>query len=452
MKKGFISLASIIIIAVIIMQPFSVFAQSSNDAEEAQLRSELAQLQAEIAQKQAELDGQKKNSASLSKDVSILTTQIQKAKLEIIAKNKVLGNLTGQIGQKNKVIETLDNKRTRQEKSLSQILRKKNQIDDSSLAELLLSRKTLSGFLGEIDNLQSVDQGIQESFGIIKTNKQKTNQEKEILQEKKEAENNVKYQLETQKKQVEVTQNEKERMLVVSKGQEKNYENVIADRKKRVSQINARLFSLRGQKGIAFGDALRYAKEAYNGGSGVRPALVLAILTQESNLGKNVGGCYLSDKDTGAGKRISTGEQIATVMKPTRDVSPFMSITSALGRDPYATSVSCPIKSGGSYSGYGGAMGPSQFIPSTWVLYKSKIASIAGASQADPWNPEHAIIATSLLMRDNGANGQTYTTERNAACKYYSGRACSGSNEFYGNSVMKLADKLQTDIDFLSGN
>lgn len=452
MKKGFISLVSILIIATVIVQPFSVFAQSSTDAEEAQLRSELAQLQAEITQKQKELDGQKKNSASLSKDVSVLTTQIQKAKLEIIAKNKVLSNLTGQIGQKNKTIETLDEKRVRQEKSLSQILRKKNQIDDSSLAELLLSKKTLSGFLGEVDNLQSVDEGIQESFGIIKSNKQKTNQEKEILQEKKEAENNVKYQLETQKKQVEVTQNEKERMLTISKGQEKNYENVIADRKKRVAQINARLFSLRGQKGIAFGDALRYAKEAYDGGSGVRPALVLAILTQESNLGKNVGGCYLSDSTTGAGKRISTGEQIATVMKPTRDVTPFMTITSALGRDPYATSVSCPIKSGGSYSGYGGAMGPSQFIPSTWRMYTSKIASIAGASVGDPWNPEHAIIGTSLLMRDNGASTQTYTAERNAACKYYSGRSCSGSNEFYGNSVMKLADKLQTDIDFLSGN
>jgi hypothetical protein len=277
-------------------------------------------------------------------------------------------------------------------------------------------------------------------------------QKRKKVAQKKENETNVKYQLESQKKQVETKQDEKERMLTISKGQEKNYEQVIADRKKRVAQINARLFALRGQKGIPFGDALRYAKEAYTGGSGVRPALVLAILTQESNLGKNVGGCYLTDKDTGAGKRISNGEQIATVMKPSRDVTPFMAITSALGRDPYNTSVSCPIKSGGSYSGYGGAMGPSQFIPSTWRLYASKIASIAGAGTADPWNPEHAIIGTSLLMRDNGASTQTYTAERNAACKYYSGRSCSGSNEFYGNSVMKLADKIQADIDFLDGN
>lgn len=440
-----------LILVVGIVIPTTLFAQSSVDAERAQLESELAQLQAEIKQKEAELAGQKKNSASLSRDVQVLTGEIQKAKLQIVAKNKVLQSLGGQIAQKNQTIQTLDSKRARQEASLSQVLRKKNQLNDATFVELLLSKNTLSGFMGELDNLQSIDQGIQSSFEVIKSTKFRTNQEKEILQEKREAETNVKYQLESQKKQVETKQDEKERMLTISKGQEKNYEKVIADRKKRAAQINARLFALRGQKGIPFKDALRYAKEA-SAGTGVRPAFILAILTQESNLGKNVGGCYLTDKETGAGKRISTGEQIATVMKPSRDVTPFMSITSALGRDPYSTSISCPIKSGGGYSGFGGAMGPSQFIPSTWRMYASKIASIAGAGVADPWNPEHAIIGTGLLLRDNGASPQTYTAERNAACKYYSGRSCSGSNEFYGNSVMKIADRLQDDIDFLDGD
>ena len=451
MKLVRILISSFLIITIFSgIIPLPAFAQVS-DTERKQLESELAQLQAEIAQKQKELDSQKKNSASLSNDVALLTSQINKAKLEIIAKNKVLQQLGGQIVQKNKTIQTLDEKRSEQEESLSQILRKKNQIDNSTLAEILLSKKTLSGFLGEVDNLQSINEGIQNSFVAIKKTRQLTAQEKEILEEKKNAENDVKYKLENQKKQVETQQNEKERALTISKGQEKNYEAVIKDRQKRVAQINARLFELRGQGAIPFGDAYRYAKEA-SGGTGVRPAFILAILTQESSLGKNVGGCYLTDETTGAGKRISTGEVISTVMKPTRDVAPFMQITSSVGRDPYKTNVSCPIKSGGGYSGYGGAMGPSQFIPSTWVLYQSKIASIAGSSKADPWNPEHAIIGTSLLLKDNGAGPQTYTAERNAACKYYSGRSCNGSNEFYGNSVMSIATKLQKDIDFLEAN
>jgi membrane-bound lytic murein transglycosylase B len=424
---------------------------SSPAAQKAICEQEVRNLEEEVKKLNVQLEQQKNQSGNLKKDVTALTAQIKKAQLEIVAKNKVLSTLAGQIGQKNTVIKNLDEKKSRQEESLEQILRKKNQLDDSSLAEILLSKNTLSGFLGELDNLQSVNRGIQDSFYVIKDTKEKTNAEKMALEEKKAQENNVKYQLESDKKKVEITQTEKERALTISKGQEKNYEQVISDRKARVAKINARLFELRGQKGIAFGDAYRYAKEA-SAGTGVRPAFILAILTQESSLGKNVGGCYLTDQTTGAGKRISNGEVIANVMKPSRDIAPFIAITSSLGRDYTTTNVSCPIKSGGGYSGYGGAMGPSQFIPSTWVLYKTKIAAIAGSSQADPWNPEHAIIGTSLLLKDNGAGPQTYTAEINAACKYYSGRSCSGSNQFYGNSVMSIAAKLQTDIDFLDGN
>jgi septal ring factor EnvC (AmiA/AmiB activator) len=98
------SVTVLFIIMIIIGSPMVSFAQVS-DAERKQLETELAQLQAEINQKQAELDGQKKNSASLSRDVTLLTTQINQAKLQIVAKNKVLQQLGGQITQKNKNLQ-----------------------------------------------------------------------------------------------------------------------------------------------------------------------------------------------------------------------------------------------------------------------------------------------------------------------------------------------------------
>jgi hypothetical protein len=61
-------------------------------------------------------------------------------------------------------------------------------------------------------------------------------------------------------------------------------------------------------------------------------------------------------------------------------------------------------------------------------------------------------MATSMYLSDLGAGGGTYTAERNAACKYYSGRACDSQkpyNTSYGNSVIAKAEKFQADIDFL---
>jgi membrane-bound lytic murein transglycosylase B len=101
-------------------------------------------------------------------------------------------------------------------------------------------------------------------------------------------------------------------------------------------------------------------------------------------------------------------------------------------------------------------MGPSQFIPSTWELFKSRIGSTIGlnADSVDPWNPEHSFTATAIYLSDLGAVSGSYTGERNAACRYYSGRSCDNkkpANSFYGNQVMQTAESIQANIDFLKG-
>jgi membrane-bound lytic murein transglycosylase B len=150
---------------------------------------------------------------------------------------------------------------------------------------------------------------------------------------------------------------------------------------------------------------------------------------------------------------VRTNAFVSGVMKPTRDVQPFMTITSALGLNPYQTPVSCPL----SY-GYGGAMGPAQFIPSTWVLpdFNSRIQSALNIStMPNPWSPLDAFMASGIYLSDLGANSTSYTAQKNAACKYYSGQACgyARGNTSYGNSVLNLAyfntNSIQSQIDSL---
>ena len=170
----------------------------------------------------------------------------------------------------------------------------------------------------------------------------------------------------------------------------------------------------------------------------MRPALLLAVLTQESNIGKNVGSCVLTNSTTGAGKRISTGVAEINVMSPSRDIPYFLKITGDLGRDPYNTSVSCRIPSVG---GYGGAMGPAQFIPSTWFLYEDKIKPITGRI-ADPWDIKDSFLAAGLYLKDLGAS----TNEFRAVMQYFSGSSWTRYEEFYGKSVLALATNYEEDI------
>lgn len=442
---------AILLIAVSVFSYTTAFAET--DAEQrSRLESELKQLEAEISQKEVELANQKKTSTSLSGEVSTLQKEIEKAQLEIKKKNSQITKLTKDISNKSNTIVALSGELNREKSSLAQIIRKKNELDNYTIFEYLLSSENVSEFYGDADSFEFIQGSLAESFGDIRYLQGKTEEERKALLEKKNQETDVRVSLEQSKKVVETKKGEKDNLLSISKNQEKSYEQVLADRKAKASSIRAALFSLAGGVqggGIPFGDAVKYAKAA-SAKTGVRTALILAILKQESNLGANVGTCYLKDKDTGAGVRISTNAAIANVMKPTRDVVPFLEITKSLGLDPYNTRVSCPFT-----VGYGGAMGPSQFIASTWKMFAARIAAAAGVAVANPWNPSHAIMATSMYMKDLGAANGGFTAERDAACKYYSGRSCSTpgvQNLFYGNSVMNLATQLEADIKLIDEN
>ena len=134
-------------------------------------------------------------------------------------------------------------------------------------------------------------------------------------------------------------------------------------------------------------------------------------------------------------------------MKPTRDVQPFLAITKELGRDPYNTLVSCPHPD----YGYGGAMGSAQFIPSTWMGYKDRLAELLGHIP-DPWDLTDAFTASAVKLANGGANVQTYDAEWKAAMLYYAGSRWNNPvYAFYGDSVMDLARAIQEEVNVLGG-
>ncbi|MEK7069897.1 MAG: lytic murein transglycosylase, partial [Patescibacteria group bacterium] len=174
----------------------------------------------------------------------------------------------------------------------------------------------------------------------------------------------------------------------------------------------------------------------------VRPAFLLAILTQESNLGENTGQCVVTNLNTGDGVGKNTGTFFKCIMKLSRDIKPFIDISDRLGFDPKTKPVSCP-----QFGGYGGAMGPAQFIPSTWVGLEKRISKATGVSTPDPWMPRDAFFASSIYLSDLGADVGTYNTEHKAASKYYAGvnwNKTAGQN--YGSSVMKHALNIQENM------
>lgn len=425
--------------------------QASAPQSRAELEKELADLEAQIKAISQNISTTQQQGTSLKKDITLLTQKITESKLKIQKHLRAISQLNQNITEKNRVIGALDSKAGRERDSLGQIIRKTMYMEDYSLVDFGLQSKSLSSFFEDIDSFAIVNRALAQSFSDIRATKTDLETVKGELLEAKDQETEKKLAQELEKKNVENNQREKNNLLAVTKNQESEYKKVLAAREKEAATIRTRLFELRDTGSISFGQAYDLALLASKG-TGVRPALVLAILMQESSLGINVGACYLKDMTTGDGVSIKSGDIKKRTMSPVRDVPIFSSLLSRLGRPMEKTPVSCWIAmySGGNPVGWGGAMGPSQFIPSTWKIFEDRIERITGSATADPWNPRDAITATALYLSDLGAVTGNESSERNAACKYYSGRSCAaGPGASYGNSVMRKIANIQSDIDKL---
>ena len=426
------------------------------------LERDLAALEAEIAVQQQLLDGKRNERFSLERDVAILDAQIEKARLQIRARNLAIERLLGEIGTKRQVIGALGEKLDRERQSLAQILRRTNEIDEISVVEVALGTRNVSAFFEDLDAFTSVKEALSDSFDEIETTRVATEEEKTTLETRHADEVELRTLQELEKRKIESQEAEKKRILTVTKGVEAAYQKLVNEKEKTAAEIRAELFTLRDSAAIPFGTALELAEKAERA-TGVRAALTLAVLKQETRLGEYIGtGTWTVD------------------MHPTRDRPVFVYVTRTLGLDPDRM----PVSKKPSY-GWGGAMGPSQFIPSTWVCYgglvntntgdcanasrslswdaywrgpweyrsdKDRIRKLTGGSDAsNPWTNEDAFMASAMLLADNGAAKKIRTAERLAALRYFAGWTNAGKSAyaFYGDAVMEFADFFQKQIDIL---
>lgn len=444
-----------ILVLSLLYAPQGVLAETEKERRD-RLEAELIQVERQILTQQRLVEDKQLERQTLERDMSIIESEIEKARLGIHARAVAIEQLSDQIGEKEVVLDILAEKSKKQQESLADLVRKSALIEDYSLVEVMLSKQSFSEFFTDVANFQSLKESLNESLAVLHEIKQDTEDQKDQLENKQETEAEMKQIQELQKKEIEAKEAEKERILTITKGEEQAYQELLESQQRTAAQLRSALFELLGGGGgIPFTEAVALAQYASRV-TGVEASLILAILEQETNLGSNLGSCIYNEQ---------RGDR--PVMHPDRDAPVFVAIADILGFNPLRQVVSCPINQGGRRVGWGGAMGPSQFIPSTWAIYggivntgngfiydKSvdAIRRINGSgSPANPFNNQDAFIATALLLRDNGANG-SYSGDRLAALRYYAGwgGASNPANAFYGDNVMARKSRLAQEIAILS--
>jgi len=468
-KKLFISfiptllLCGVFLVSAIFVQANSDISCTENNLEgktDKELELALKKCESEIEEQKNLLNTKQRESVTVERDIAVLDYKISKTKADIRAREIKIQQLGKNIGLKESEISALLSRTENVKSSLAALVRKSDELESYSLMETILSNESLSDFFVDVDNFDILKKELRVTLSEIRNIKEKTEIVKSDLEEKEVNERGLKLTKEKEKKNTQNYKSEKERLLSLNREEEKVYKQTIAEKEKIKQEIRNRIFRTVGGTEMTFEEALRLIMP-FEERVGVEAALVLGVLTQESAIdgviGRNLGRCTYNQ---------SASNKSGTVMSDSQKPS-FLAIAKELGINPNSTPVSCPIPSDGSY---GGAMGPSQFMPNTWwditsgYGYKKRVAKVLGVEAPSPFVNLDAFVGTMLYLSDArdmcaGPKGFSSTFEiwSCTAAKYYSGLQSRGSRlakhmnptYSYGYKVAKRAQAFQKDIDLL---
>ncbi|MBM3256611.1 MAG: hypothetical protein FJZ04_04060 [Candidatus Moranbacteria bacterium] len=314
---------------------------------------------------------------------------------------------------------------------LEEYVRELNLLDKKSTVEIILEKSSFSDYFKEVENIVAFEHRLHEFLGQLHTDRTAIGKEKEVLEEKKNEQLALFSIQEEQRIILERNKKDREDLLREAANEQERLDNLIEKGSEVANRLASEITALQslGTK-IDFGEALKEAN-VVSGLTGVRPAFLLGVLKVESNMGSNVGGGrYENDMNPAQWDR-------------------FKSICSELGYDPQDRPVSrkpCYRSLDGKCRGWGGAMGPAQFMPSTWMGYKEAVANLTGHNPPDPWNLRDALTAMGLkLSKVEGVTAHDRKAEHKAASIYLAGGNWA-SFGWYGDRVLKFADQYEAQI------
>lgn len=426
LESGKSSVFFFLLLVLFIANTGQTFAASTKDITQA-YQNKLQELERDIDNFRKEIQNITKERQTLSNEIKILEIESKKIEKQIQATDIAINQTQEQIEILEKKIQQLENNLERKRKYLSVFLQNLYEKKKVSFLEMFLREDRFSSFFNQVQAVNSFQESLQGNINDIKTIKADLDNEKEDLENQKLEQFKLKNLQQIQKRTLNNKIAQKESLIAKGKQKEGVLTQKKSEAEKAIQEIRNRIYLLQGlASSITLDEAYRRAQKVAQKVN-IRPAFLMAVLKKESDWGSNVGG--------GNWKKD---------MNP-KDWEAFKIITEKLHLNPDLV----PVSSKPSY-GWGGAMGPAQFLPRTWLQYESQIAEITGHNPPSPWDLDDAFAAAAIKLAANGASAKTWDAEWKAAQIYFAGANWSKPQySFYGDAVMELSQVISEEVQKL---
>lgn len=437
--KGFFKIPALLGI-FLLLSPVSayVFAQDENgNVKKTDLERQIQQLEKEAGDYDRYLQQVQGEKLTLENETKTVETEIKVRELEIRRLTLAIRKAELEIQNKNSNITILSQKIDKSRRALSASLFLVYTSDQDNVLFMLLKNNRLSDSLNVLNSLEKAQENIQETIVDFKNNKSILEKEKQDLEAFEEDQQDLKSLQEVERRMLDQKKKEKDELLRLTKGKETIFQQLLKSKKRDIATLKTQLFYLE-KTGITADTAVKTAEFAAKR-AGIRPAFLLALLEVET-------GKQFEDGVISVGTNIGTGNwerdlyqcyiRLGKRGSAESEKKAFFAITEKLNLDPDKM----PVSRKPSY-GCGGAMGPAQFLPTSWLRFESRVAPLTGHNPPNPWNVEDAFTAAAVFLAEAGADQKTIAGETRAAKIYLSGtpNCTKYICRSYANRILALA-------------
>lgn len=399
------------------------FALTATSAYAATKEEEIAELDRKIKELAAQHEEVQGEVAATQAQVKQLQNKLEAARLELRRTKTTIEQVEEDQVTTGEQIKELEVRVAEKREHLRGLLRLLYEEEQQSLIRLFFDTFSLSQVLAQREVLEQLQGKVTEAAHAMRQETETLENEQEALRSQQQNLVQLQGVLLVQEEEVAVQEEAESAVLAEQTSEAATVASELADAKQAREEIARKVFTVKtsGEEislNNAF-DMARYGSKL----TGVRPALLLAVIKVESNLGANVGG----------------GRYPNDMQPASREA--FVRITDKLGLDRATAPVARRPASG---SGWGGAMGPAQIMPATWETLEPRLEQLMGKSPVNPYELADAFVATAIYLADRGAAGGD---ERGALARYVAGPYWQYHiNGWYVERVLAVAVEYEKEL------
>ncbi|MBU4284664.1 peptidoglycan DD-metalloendopeptidase family protein [Patescibacteria group bacterium] len=209
-----------------------------------QKEQEIKQLEAQAAAYKKELETTQSAKNTLNNQLATIASRIKKLQNDIYITSARISSTTLKIEELSLDIDEKQDEIDKKKKEISDVIQVLAEYDNESLMEIVLTKASFSDFLNQVRYLESLQESIQENLTALQSIKKDMESQKTTTVQQKNQLAALQGQLSGQKQVVDKEKEEKNYLLVQTKGQEKQYQTLLNDTLRKQQEVEQQIFDL----------------------------------------------------------------------------------------------------------------------------------------------------------------------------------------------------------------